>query len=120
MLLDTSGLLCFIHAAESEHADAVAFFRTATWRLTHNYVIAELVALAQARSLPREAVLAFVADIQSNPLVEVIYVDEILHHAALTLLQERLDKNWSLCDAVSFLLMKRYGVLEALTTDCPL
>lgn len=117
MLLDTSGLLCFIHAAESQHTDTVAFFQTATWRLTHNYVIAEFVALAQARGLPREAVLAFVADIQSSPLVEVVYVDEPLHRAALTFLQERLDKNWSLCDAVSFLLMKRYGVLEALTTD---
>ena len=58
MLLDTSGLLCFIHAAESQHADAVTFFRTAPWRLTHNYVIVELVALAQARGLPREPVLA--------------------------------------------------------------
>lgn len=117
MLLDTSGLLCFIHAAESRHADAVTFFRTAPWRLTHNYVIAELVTLAQARSLPREAVLAFVAELQRSPLVEMIYVDEALHHAALSFLQERLDKNWSLCDAVSFLLMERYGVLEALTTD---
>ena len=117
MLLEPSGLLCFIHAAEPQHADAVAFFQTAPWRLTHNYVIAEFVALAQARGLPREAVLAFVADIQSSPLVEVVYVDETLHRGALTFLQERLDKNWSLCDAVSFLLMKRYGFLEALTTD---
>ena len=117
MLLDTSGLLCFIHAAESQHADAVTFFRTAPWRLTHNYVIVELVALAQARGLPREPVLAFMSDLQRSPLVEVVYVDETLHRAALTFLQERLDESWSLCDAVSFLLMRRYGVLEALTTD---
>jgi uncharacterized protein len=32
-------------------------------------------------------------------------------------LQQRLDKEWSLCDAVSFLLMRRQGIWEALTTD---
>ena len=33
------------------------------------------------------------------------------------LLQNRPDKNWSLCDAVSFELMSDFGVTEALTTD---
>jgi len=32
-------------------------------------------------------------------------------------LQARLDKTYSLCDAVSFLLMRQYGVSDALTTD---
>jgi predicted nucleic acid-binding protein len=47
----------------------------------------------------------------------VIYVAESLHRAALQLLQQRLDKSWSLCDAVSFLLMQQHGLLETLTTD---
>ena len=29
----------------------------------------------------------------------------------------RFDKNYSLCDAVSFILMRRRGLYEALTTD---
>ena len=33
------------------------------------------------------------------------------------LLQQRPDKEWSLCDAVSFLLMPAHGVQDALTTD---
>ena len=47
----------------------------------------------------------------------MIYVDDRLHHAALTLLGERLDKSWSLCDAVSFVIMQEHGLMEALTTD---
>ena len=31
--------------------------------------------------------------------------------------KSRLDKAWSLCDAVSFVLMLRTGEMEALTTD---
>ena len=117
MLLDTSGLLCFHHAAEPQHEEAVTFFHAAPACITHNYVLAEFVALAVARRLPRQATLAFAAELQDNPLVKVIYVDESLHREALALLQQRLDKTWSLCDAVSFLLMQQRGIVEALTTD---
>ena len=117
MLVDTSGLLCFHHKAEPQHADAVRFFQSASVRLTHGYILAEFVALAQARGLPRQPALSFVADLQDNTAVQVVYVGESLHREALQLLRQRLDKNWSLCDAVSFLLMQKHGILEALTTD---
>jgi predicted nucleic acid-binding protein len=117
ILLDTSGLLCFHHAAEPQHEEAVIFFHAAPACITHSYVLAELVALAIARGLPRQATLAFVAELQDNPLVQVVYVDELLHQEALELLQQRLDKKWTLCDAVSFLLMQQQGIVEALTTD---
>jgi len=117
MLLDTSGLLCFHHAAEPQHEEAVTFFHAAPARMTHSYVLAEFVALAMVRRLPRQATLAFVAELQDNPLVRVVYVDESLHREALALLQQRLDKTWTLCDAVSFLLMQQQGIVEALTTD---
>jgi uncharacterized protein len=35
----------------------------------------------------------------------------------LRFLQGRLDKSYSLCDAVSFLLMRERAITEALTTD---
>jgi predicted nucleic acid-binding protein len=117
MFLDTSGLLCFHHRAEPQHADAVQFFRSASRRLTHSYVLAEFVALAQARKLPRSSALSFVADLQDNAAVRVIYVSTAQHRMALDFLRQRPDKPWSLCDAVSFLLMTQEGVLEALTTD---
>jgi predicted nucleic acid-binding protein len=44
-------------------------------------------------------------------------VDETLHRNGILFLANRLDKNYSLADAISFLLMRRYGVTEALTTD---
>jgi len=95
----------------------VRLVRSAHFRLTHSYVLAEYVALAAARGLPRQAVLAFVSDIQDNVDVQVTYVNEALHRAALTHLQQRPDKDWSLCDAVSFLLMTHHRLQEALTTD---
>ena len=44
-------------------------------------------------------------------------MDESFHRAAMRLLERRLDKAYSLCDAVSFLQMEEYAVIEALTTD---
>src|SRR5437016_2842444 len=81
--------------------------------LTHNYILAEFVALAEARHLPRERSLEFVADLQDNAAVTVVYVDEARNREALAFLRRRLDKAWSLCDAVSFLLMTQFGETEA-------
>ena len=50
MLLDTSGLLCYLHFDEPKHQEAVQFLDNYDGKLlTHNYVLAELVALAIAR-----------------------------------------------------------------------
>ncbi len=117
MLLDTSGLLCLFDRRDFRHPDALGFYNAARMRLTHNYVLVEFVALAQARHASRVEALAFVIDLFDDPEVEVVWVNERLHQRALILLQERLDKAWSLCDAVSFLLMQQRSLTEALTTD---
>lgn len=117
MLLDTSGLLCLLHRGESFHQEACRIYRTAGVKLTHGYVLAEFVALAQSRRLPRMEVLEFVFDLVANPDIETVWVDEVLHQEAMALLKARPDKTYSLCDAISFVLMRREGVQEALTTD---
>ncbi len=117
MLLDTSGLLCLHHQAEPFHQEACRAYRAAHVRLTHGYVLAEFVALAQARRLPRLAALEFVTDLVANPDIETFWIDESLHQRAMALLQARPDKTYSLCDAVSFVLMRQRKVSEALTTD---
>jgi predicted nucleic acid-binding protein len=40
-----------------------------------------------------------------------------LKQEAVRLLEARLDKSYSLCDAVSFVLMRQRGLHDALTTD---
>lgn len=117
MLLDTSGLLCLHFSAEPLHTQACVMYQKATIRLTHNYIIAEYVALANARRFPRTFVLNFVVDLLGNPDIETVWVDESIHRAAVELLTLRQDKTYSLCDAVSFVLLRQRGMTEALTTD---
>lgn len=118
MLLDTSGLLCYLHSDELQHDKAVRLIHHASGRLlTHSHVLAELIALALIRRFPRSQVLAFVVDLVDNPDIEIIWVDEPLHREAMQLLIDRADKTYSLCDAVSFVLMRQRRMTEALTTD---
>lgn len=56
-------------------------------------------------------------ELMENPNVEMVWVDEILHREAIDLLLVRQDKTYSLCDAISFVLMRKKGIREALTTD---
>jgi predicted nucleic acid-binding protein len=107
MLLDTSSLLCHFDAADARHHEASALFKSARERLTHSYVLAEFVPLCQTRGRNRVGALMFAAKLIDNPLIKIVWVDERLHRTALSLLQARLDKTYSLCDAVSFLLMRQ-------------
>jgi uncharacterized protein len=117
MFLDTSGLLAYLFDSEIGHSISVTQLESSEIKFTHNYVLAELVALTSARRYPRHVVLDFLADVMAHPGIDIVWVDRRLHAEALSLLDARLDKSYSLCDAVSFVLMRQRRVDTALTTD---
>lgn len=117
MLLDTSGLFCLLHKREPEHLTAKQIYANAWSRFTHNYVLDELVSLAHIRRIPRRDTLNFSQQLLNDSRVEIVWIDEVFHQRALDLLFARPDKTYSLCDAVSFVLMRERGETEALTTD---
>lgn len=117
MFLDTSGLLCLLHKDEPQHTEANRIYVEARRCVTQSYVQAEFVALGHARGLRRENVLGFARDLILVPRVEVVWVGEALHQQAMELLEARFDKSYSLCDAVSFVVMRERQISEALTTD---
>ncbi len=49
--------------------------------------------------------------------VEIVHIDAPMDNVAWQLLEKRFDKEWSLVDASSFVLMEQFGMTEALTTD---
>ena len=117
MLLDTSGLMCLFDQRDTRHARATKQYESATRRLIHNYVFAEFVALAIARRAPVADALRFIHSIHHSNEIEVVWVYRGLPEQAMRLLAERGDKRWTLCDAVSFILMGVGKIAEALTTD---
>jgi uncharacterized protein len=84
MLLDTSGLLCLFNKAEPFHQEARKVYKTARKRITHSYVLAEFIALATARRLPRVATLMFVVDLLNTPDIETFWTGRALDDEALS------------------------------------
>ena len=117
MFLDTSGLFCLLDADDRRHVRATELYDAATERLTHSVMLSEFVPLCQSRGLNRVDSLSFASDLVDDPDIELVWVDETLTRAGLSFPQSRHDKTYSLCDAISFVLMRHYGITEALTTD---
>lgn len=117
MLIDTSGWYCVLVEEDRQHAGARRIYSSAHTRVTHSFIVAELIALCERRHFSRNSTLKFVSAMLTDESVRVVWVDEAVVNAAFALLLDRSDKLWSLCDAVSFVLMDEIGITEALTTD---
>ena len=117
MLIDTSGFFSVHSEADKNHVQAQEIYAKSWLRLTTNYILDEYVALALVRGLSRKETLVFSEEILYDETVEIVWVDKELHTKAVELLKKRRDKNYSLCDAVSFVVMQRRKVSESLTTD---
>ena len=86
--------------------------------VTTNYVLSELIPLLTRRlRVPRERGLHYIKTLRSVDWIEIVHIDEGLDQEAWKLLAERLDKQWSLVDAASFVVMQERGLTEALTED---
>ena len=119
---DTSGWASFFLEDDRHHTKA--FSLITQWEqqnrpvVTTNYVLSELIVLlSPSRGQQRSFVLKHIETIRSADWVEIVHIDESLDAKAWQLLASRLDKQWSLVDAVSFVVMRERGMTEALATD---
>ena len=86
--------------------------------VTSNYVIAELAALLiSPLRVKGSKRIDIINGIRSSSYIGIVHIDAALDERAWKLAQERPDKDWSLVDSTSFVLMQELGITEALTTD---
>ena len=122
VFVDTSGWASFFIRTEPHHAKAVELMTQ--WQqqngrvVTTNYVLSELVALfTSLLRVSRSTILDHIQAIRSRIWVEVVHIDPSLDEAAWKLFGDRLDKEWSLVDCASFVVMQQRGLTDALTAD---
>ncbi len=101
MLIDTSGFFALYSEKDKNHLRAKDLYEKSRLKITTNYILAEYVALALVRGLPRQEVISFSEEILYDEAVEIVWVDAERHTDAVELLGQRPDKTYSLCDAVS-------------------
>ncbi|MEW6379188.1 MAG: PIN domain-containing protein [bacterium] len=122
LFADTSGWGHLIDQTQCYHPLAATTYRMARQQgrkvITANYIIAELATLLnRPLHVPRSLMIAFIEGLKASPYVEIVNVDSSLDEEAWQLLKSVRDKEWSLVDCASFVIMKHRGILEALTSD---
>ena len=117
IFLDTSAIYALADANDLRHSEAKDMFNLAFDNdediLIHNYVIIESAALLQRR-LGLYVALQFLDQIAS---IQTHWIDAEDHSQAVTLLQGRDNRGLSLVDCASFVVMRRYGVMQAIAFD---
>lgn len=118
VFVDTSALYALLVRSDDRHGDARRAFSKLLAEeavlVTSSYVLVETYALL-GRRIGLDAMAAFRDDFA--PLLDVAWVDPATHDAALEDLLDRVDRDLSLVDAVSFVVMRGRGIDEAFAFD---
>lgn len=114
---DTSFFQALLNPSDAWHTAACSFCDDYSDEvITTEYVLLELGAL-MSRGPARRLFTELVERLDSDEATRVVPASPELFEAGLSLFTERPDKEWSLSDCISFALMKRDGITDALTTD---
>ena len=85
MLIDTSAWLIMFDKNSSQNQKAVDLYRASNVKVTHSYIISELISLAMARR-HSFSILDYVVDLLNDSNIEVLWIDETYTWKALDLL----------------------------------
>ena len=123
IFVDTSVFYARLAEDDHRHRAADEFFRNATAPLvTTREVVYETHAMMLKVSRVRPAAnmepaaRRFLLAID-NGLARVIIATQADHDMARRILEAHRDKNFSLCDALSFAVMERFGITQAASFD---
>ena len=118
LFVDTSALIALLDAADPQHEAVRAVWARSLADqerlVTSNYILVETLAVVQGR-FGTSAVHVLLDDVA--PVLELHWIDEGLHDAALRGLRAAGRRTLSLVDCTSFELMRALGLRDAFTLD---
>jgi len=120
LFLDTGFVIALLSPRDHFHpqAQALAAELKASPRniVTTDAVIFEIGA-ALAKAAWRSTASRFIDALREDSNVEIVSAEPPLVRDALDLFRSRSDKDWSLADCLSFVIMSRRGITRALAAD---
>lgn len=120
VFLDASYAIALVISGDQYHSQAL-MLADKLEELSIIMVTTRGVALEIGNALSRQRfrrqAISVLNDLDNDPSVEIVQITDPLYQRALSLFQDRPDKNWGLTDCVSFIVMQDYGLTSALTSD---
>ncbi len=114
---DTVYYLALLNVRDELHGRSVALtpdfndqLLTTTWVLTE-------VADALCRPAFRSTVVEFIAALRNDPQITIVPASQELFDRGFDLFARRADKEWSLTDCISCVVMQEHGLTDVLTSD---
>jgi predicted nucleic acid-binding protein len=117
VFVDSSYYVALLLKTDQAHPRAVEMTRTLQSPIvTTAWVLTEVANTLSASHL-RSGFLSLLDDLTNDADVLIIAPEPETFAQGIDLYRNRPDKNWSLTDCISFVVMKREGITEALTGD---
>ncbi len=114
---DTSYYIALLNP-QDEYAEAACGYTRAFGghQVSTAWVLTEVAnSLSDVRN--RQLAVDLIADLRADRRVEILPPSPELFEQGLVLYAQRPDKDWSLTDCISFVVMQERGLTEALTGD---
>ncbi len=121
VFIDAVGWIALVHRGDMLHQKVVQIYREIgrVRRVTTDAVLIESCN-AFSKTTLRQLALALMEKVKESErlgILEIIHVNEELINQGWVLFKNRTDKEWSLTDCVSFIVMKNKGINNAITSD---
>lgn len=118
VFLDTSFFIALSFKNDASHAEAARLWQETQSLplLTSTAVLGETWTFLRSR-LDFGVALNLISSIESEQRLRTVHIDQSLNESAWEWIKSRGERSYSYVDATSFALMRREGVLRALTFD---
>ncbi|MBE9018459.1 PIN domain-containing protein [Chroococcidiopsis sp. CCALA 051] len=120
VFVDTAAWIAILNSKDALHQPAkeiqADLRRQNTYLVTTEFVFLE-VADAFCVSSTRNQATSFIDGLHLLPILQIIPISQALYNEGWNLYKQRPDKNWSLTDCISFIVMMQEGIIKAFTSD---
>jgi predicted nucleic acid-binding protein len=117
MFIDTVYILGLLNPRDRLHGKAAEMSGTVRGPFVTSDAILTEVGDALSQRSRRAWSAEAIADLRADPDVTCVCIDAATFAAGLELYRNMADKDWSLTDCFSFVIMRREQITDALTAD---
>ncbi len=118
--VDSVGWIALLNADDELHQEVDTVYKQlmkSGFRFVTTTAVLNEVANSLCKPKFRGAVVEYYKRLQKSHRVEIVFVDENLWSSGWELYENRPDKEWSLTDCISIVIMQEQSLRDAITND---